>query len=298
LLFVDYRRITSGTDDDERLGGVSYREFLALQLALRRDPDFPELNWYIPFIYLDADSPRVAGREIYGYPKQLGQIDIQPDRVNDGATQPPQSLELRATVIHDPADTEAQLATILEVSGPKSGAASVCKLYDQASDMFADLLGHIKGAGPLAGANPAPRDSDDGLDPAREGQVILENAQLSNIGNVFLKEFRDCVDPRRTCYQAVCKTDTIPGRFRSGGRLDPRAFTIKVHRHTSEPLSEYLLGENPPACGQIEPTFAYWLDIDFDLTRGRVIANSFTPRNASADSSAAAPAAAASTVPS
>ena len=75
LLFVEYQRITSGTDDDRRLGGSRYREFLAMQLAISDDQEFPELDWFIPYIYLDTDSPRLGGREIFGYPKQLGTID-------------------------------------------------------------------------------------------------------------------------------------------------------------------------------------------------------------------------------
>ena len=44
-----------------------------MQLAFYDDLEFPEINWFIPFIYLDKDSPRLGGREIYGYPKQLGE---------------------------------------------------------------------------------------------------------------------------------------------------------------------------------------------------------------------------------
>ena len=50
LMFVDYKRVASGTDDDSLLGGVSYREFLVTQLAFDDDPEFPEINWLIPFI--------------------------------------------------------------------------------------------------------------------------------------------------------------------------------------------------------------------------------------------------------
>ena len=64
LMFVDYERITSGNDDDALLGGTRYREFLVMQLAPSSTQDPPELNWFIPFIYLDTDSPRLAGREI------------------------------------------------------------------------------------------------------------------------------------------------------------------------------------------------------------------------------------------
>src|SRR4030095_3450853 len=98
LLFVQYERISSGTDDDRCLGGVSYREFLAMQLTESRDDEFPEINWVIPFIYLDADAPRRGGREIFGYPKQLGTIEPF-ERYLDGerTLEPAKELELSAT---------------------------------------------------------------------------------------------------------------------------------------------------------------------------------------------------------
>ena len=105
LMFVEYDRLTSGTDDDGRLGGMEYRECLVMQLAISDDPEFPELDWFIPFIYLDTDAPRLGGREIFGYPKQLGVIP--PFERYSPEVDAARRLELKATVIHELSEEKA-----------------------------------------------------------------------------------------------------------------------------------------------------------------------------------------------
>ena len=105
----------------------------------------------------------------------------------------------------------------------------------------------------------------------------FDNAlSFSHVGNVFLKQFRDCADPKIACYQAVCKTDTVPGRFHGGGAVDPSHYTIRIPRLASEPLLSYIgQGDARALEEQITPAFAYWAELDVELTNGRVIANPY-----------------------
>jgi hypothetical protein len=252
LLFVDYERITSGSDVDMHLGGSHYREFLVVQLALSADEAYPELDWFVPFIYLDTDSPRLAGREIFGYPKQLGTIGAF-KRYHDGRSglEPAKELEVSATVIHDVSQKRAELRSVVKIAGPED-APAIKGRYLKVQPLVEALM---KDAGPAAGA--------------------IENALVfAGLGNVFLKQFRDCAKPEYACYQAVCKTDTVPGRFRGAGCLDPSGYTITIENHASEPLLGLINGSRapgPPAI--ISPIFAFWLDVDLELTSGSVIAN-------------------------
>ena len=269
LMFVDYRRVASGTDDDSRLGGVSYREFLVTQLAFFQDDQFPELNWLIPFIYLDQDSPRLGGREIYGYPKQLGEIPEFDRFTNQGLRlEAAQTLELQSTVIHQPRDRKAESQTIVKVSG--GTVPDTLKQYDDASDMIVDLL-----------SLSAPS-VQQGLEPSRLfpatgrglGVDVVRALLSGGVGHVFLKQFRDCADPAVPCYQAICKTDTVPGKFRGGARVSHEGYRITIENNESERLLEYL-GLPTNSRSEITPAFAYWMDLDVELTTGRVIANSF-----------------------
>jgi acetoacetate decarboxylase len=260
LLFVRYQKVTSGTDDDRRLGGTAYHEFLVMQLALSPDEEYPELNWFIPFIYLDTDAPRLGGREIFGYPKQLGTIDhfkpYQFDKSYKGDKrflEPAHWLNLKAMVIRNACDENAEDSVVISVEGPAEPPA-IKQRYIQSHDMLLDLFRLAHG----------PQDP-----------VGIQNALVFNhVGNVFLKQFRDCADPNQACYKAVCKTDGIPGKFRGGGCLDASDYRISVHDHASERLLRYLKGEDAKDLqAPIEAKFAFWLDLDFELTNGRVIAN-------------------------
>ena len=281
LMFVEYERVASGTDDDSRLGGVGYREFLVTQLAFFDDLDFPEINWLIPFIYLDQDSPRLGGREIYGYPKQQGVIPPFKRFVVGGLTiEAAQKLELRATVMPAPhvenAGVSQPVVTIRGKVPPKT-----IKQYDQAADMILDLL---KLSAPSSHADPRPTrlfPSDlpglaaDGHTRFGPGVDVVNALVSGGVGHVFLKQFRDSALPTTPCYQAVCKTDTVPGKFRGGARVQPDAYRITIENSASERLLDYLGKTAEDGRRGIKPNFVYWMDLDVELTTGRVIANSF-----------------------
>ena len=277
LMFIDYRQVTSGTDDDRRLGGVSYREFLAMQLALSDDEDFPELDWFIPFIYLDKDSPRLGGREIFGYPKQLGTIPKFSPFVPGGAAK---RLELQGTVLPDAfarvADPSHSIVTIEGTTVPQTE-----RLYTGAVDMIQDLL-RVGAPSVQAGTRPGCLlpchvAAGGGVDPGSLGAgVDIVNALVSGgLGHVFLKQFRDCEHPDRPCYQAVCKLDTAPGRFRGGARVSAGSYRIRINELESERLIEYLGSAAGDWQAGVTPDLAFWMDLDAELTAGRVIANPF-----------------------
>jgi hypothetical protein len=273
LMFVEYQRIISGTDDDSRLGGVSYREFLMMQLAMTTDPELPELNWFIPFLYLDNDSARVSGREIYGYPKQLARIPefvTYGDRVAPG---PAKQLSCKAAAMVRKGAPRATHHTVVRIDRPDLAPPAITRRYNDSQEMFFDVLAQADAG--RGGETVRTVSSTIGSAMSQPGGAPALNAAVfANIGNVFLKEFRDCADPTKACYQAVCKTDTVPGRFHGGGRLDPSGYEINIRAFPSEPLLEYL--GVPAAAGdevKIKPRFAYFADLDVELTNGRVIAN-------------------------
>jgi hypothetical protein len=192
--------------------------------------------------------------------------------------EPAEELELRTTVIRDAAKDSAEGGiTVVSVKGPATSPRT--RLYTNAQDMFLDLLGSSHGPtgdNSLAGRLfpfVRPRRRAGGRRSPGPGVDVISALLTSGIGDVFLKEFRDCLNPELACYQAVCKTDTIPAKFHSGGCVDPSGYRITIQDFASEPLLSYVLGAGGPGVRTITPVFAYWLDIDLELTAGRVIAN-------------------------
>ena len=184
-------------------------------------------------------TPSSSGRSILLtlYPGGGPQIDIA------------KTLELRTTAILDDAkDPAARDTTVVTVKGPP--VAPRIRAYSNPLDMLLDLwrssglpiggdslFGHLfphlppgMGAGGVVSGGPG---------------VDVISALLSNrIGDVFLKEFRDCLNPDDACYQAVCKTDMTPTKFHYGGFLeDPSVYDITIQNLASEPLLNAVLGE-------------------------------------------------------
>ena len=78
------------THSDADFGGLSYNESV-VYLALRDTqpaPGAPELYWYTPVMALDSFLPLIAGREIFGFPKVLGEINTTPVVLADLFTNP------------------------------------------------------------------------------------------------------------------------------------------------------------------------------------------------------------------
>ena len=117
--------------------------------------------------------------------------------------------------------------------------------------MIVDLL---KASAPAVQAGPRSARVFASNLPGRVGShsgfgpgVEIVNALVSGgVGHVFLKQFRDRPFPTIPCYQAVCKTDTVPGKFRGGARVEPGAYRIIIGNFASEPLLSYL-GKTPAA---------------------------------------------------
>ena len=270
LMFVEYKRIASGNAQDAKLGGSSYREFVAMQLAISDDPEFPELDWFIPYICLDADAPRLGGREIYGYPKQLGALK---PFTGYGTGNAARELSLEATIIRNASTDASERAVVVHVVGPPAPPAE--QTFSTGREMIAalpaavgaPLMSHMF---PLVPAGEAAQQA--GLAVLGPGVDIIAALLNTGIGDVFLKEFRDCVDPRVPCCQAICKTDTLPVKFNGGAIIDPSDYRITIENFVSEPLLGGVLGGNPRR-GPLTPLFAYSVDMDLELTVGRVIAN-------------------------
>ena len=278
LLFVDYKRITSGDPNDRKLGGSTYREFLLMQLAISDDEEFPELDWFIPYICLDADAPRLGGREIFGYPKQLAKITEFDSFGSPGDTRAPaRNLSVKTTVFPKFSSTKAgRDKSIVSVTWTGKEPPTITPFH-RTEDMFLALVSrslphlvHDSGVRRLVPRVTTASVSNGSTGP---GVDILNALLFTGIGNVFLKEFRDSFDPAAACYQAVCKTDTIPAQFKGGGCVDdPEKYKIRIADVASEPLRNYLK-ESGLYREEVPAEFAYVLNLDLELTAGRVIAN-------------------------
>ncbi|MEM9037771.1 MAG: acetoacetate decarboxylase family protein [Actinomycetota bacterium] len=93
VVFSDVQEMGSADPPDRRLGMVSEREvaFWTLTMDVRNE----QLGWFLPYMWVDRGPPLANGREVYGWPKQLGRIEVNgEDRLQAAEPAFAQSMEL------------------------------------------------------------------------------------------------------------------------------------------------------------------------------------------------------------
>jgi hypothetical protein len=202
------------------------------------------LVWFHPYLFVDQHLALAAGREIYGFRKQFGKIQIE----GSGSTPSVMTLKVFALPRFAP-DQEAAEHDLIEVRrhhvlsgllpGPwRTIADGLAGVAGAVSELAAPLLGRIAGA-------------------FVEGGTPL----------MFLKQFRDVAQPDRACYQSVVQSRTRTVRFHGAGWLGPH--TVTVNDLAMEPLREELgLREGP-----MHTLAAIWLHNDFVVEAGTEVWN-------------------------
>jgi len=274
MSFMHVNRLTGGRGD-ERLGAIPESEgsIWIPMVDTRRN----RLVWMVPYMYVDGSAAVAGGREIFGLPKQLGQIRI-PDA--DGAT--PQSLSVRALVIKQfrPRAT-ARMRTVFRVDrlgtdgAPLPPAPLVASEGDFPNARDA-LLCHRGGGVPDVG-RPVPQERrNDAEAVAGRRRRILESSRMGltqllamffadfaddHVTMVQLKQFRDIEDPQIACFQSIVEVETFLVRSRAWGMLPADDYTVDIRKLDGAPIVREL-GVN---AGPHRPAFALWLDFDFDF---------------------------------
>lgn len=193
------------------------------------------------FIQVDNEWSLVAGREVYGFPKNLGPLTI-PLKGEDPA------LFCNSTLAIDTLGADA-LATVQEVmrierTKKLSTGAEVWEDLEQAIKAVSGFL-HKKGGGlPVPGFNFI-------LD-------LLKLAKHREVPAVFLKQFRDAAQGATACYQGVIEAGCEVTRFGGGGLLDGD-YMMTVADYQSIPIASSL-GLDPAG---VPCHFPFWANIDF-----------------------------------
>jgi hypothetical protein len=218
--------------------------------AVRRGlvPVAERLAFYIPYMFVDNHYSLVGGREIYGFPKNLGEFSIPAA----GTSPSPLTLRTYGLPRFNPA-TEAALHPLMAVTrGP--WAESNHSIWDDIPAGIRRVAERLIGGGDLA------------LPGLSLLAHVLEYLFEREVPSVFLKQFRDAEDPDRACYQAVVEAlARVKGTPRGGLLLGD--WRVKVDHLDSHPIDTDL-GLPPEG---LAADLAFWVDFDFVLERGKTI---------------------------
>lgn len=199
-----------------------------------------KLVMYPAFISVDNTWSLVAGREVYGFPKNSGPLDIP----TAGSDPDHFSLTSLAFRKYDPA-SQAEMEELMRVDRTEktTGAEEAWDDLEDAIKAVAGFLHHPSGL-PVPGFNLL-------VD-------LLKLAKHHEVPAVFLKQFRDAVDGTKACYQAIIEAGCHVTGFHGGGLLDGK-YTLTATDYDSMPLASSL-GLDPAG---VPVEFPFWANIDF-----------------------------------
>ena len=251
LSVAEIARIIPQNPVDYQHGGVPEIDVTIWAIAHREGAGPFELRWIPLFLSVDSAWAMATGREVYGFPKEIGQFKFDPQTPDpaDGRTF---LIDAFAIPHFSPASTPAWLP-LFEIR-PIVGE----DVHDEPKGLWNKLEHFAAGAVERLGEEVV----DVALRIASE-KAIARAINGEAVVLPFLKQFPDVTDPTRACYQAIVEAPTTINDFRKGGITTPN-YHITVHSYDTHPFFKEL-GIKPEAqhVGR-----GVWVDFDFTMELG------------------------------
>ena len=236
---IDALRCTSPDWADK--GWFTEQEAAVWMLVADLETD--RLFWFHPYMLVDNAYALCMGREIYGFPKGLGWFVLPP------GPEAPECLSVETVGVKtwgpESQGLRQPLFEIRRTSGPTVG-----QLVDDIVDV-GQLMGSLIA---LSGLNVSWFEK---LDLAAHFMDDLFHLRLPM---VFLKQFRDGLDPTATCYQSVQEVNVQLTSFK-GARIYSEGFELHINDLASHPMrADFGFAEGP-----IEVEYGFWTLFDFNI---------------------------------
>ncbi len=238
-------------------GTAGYRQFTVPEIdvafwvpvvAVRKNGGSETVSrflWLMTYVNVDNIWAVASGREIYGFPKGLANVQ---SAAGPGVLA---SLTLDTLAVERfGADAQAGIRRFLEIRKTGGGPNPVTRAWKSAAEFFAEMASFFSTARPGSGL----------------ASQLTELVRQRRYPLVFLKQFRDVADPTKACYQAVVEAPVTIGAFRGAGLLAGE-YQLRIEKLESHPVVEELGLESH------EPRIlsAFHSDFDFEMGCGRVI---------------------------
>ena len=253
LNFTSLARVGALTPPDVERGYFAESEVAIWTLAYDRVSG--EYATFVPYMVVDRGSAMAMGREVYGFPKQLGQVTMP------SLDEPTTTFALEVDAVRNwgPGEPfeQQRLITITSSNDTAPPPESDFVSQQHLVGAMAALIGEDSGLLSRIAGGP------DQLDHAANAVELLAQQRLPM---VFLKQIRDGHMPLQACYQAVQTAEFVVTGFRGAGQL-PGSFVVDIAEFANEPIRRDL---GLPA-GPIDPVGAFWVDFDFTLSTAQVV---------------------------
>jgi hypothetical protein len=232
--------------------------FMVLTVAVREVDGrtvADHLAWFVPYIFVDNPAALTWGREIHGFPKELGWIELPVD------PQAADRLTLDCFGLRRFHPTERMCRRrLLEIERIPEGAAGQPDRAISNSARWTSPTGALRAArDALLGPG---RPTLPGMSFSRS---LFSSVTSWDVPMVFLKQMYDAEDGDRASFQAIVEAGMRVSAFRGWG-LIPGQFRLNLEPMESHPIEEDL-GLEPRQPVQL----AYWVEFDAVLSAGRTV---------------------------
>ncbi len=255
VTFAYYPRAYSESWKTDDKGFMPYKELIFVMFVKEKRPfglmetiglQKPNFYGFVPFLFLDNAVPVAAGREIFGMPKVMADLDY-PGLQDKGPGQKFSASSLGFPKSHSRA-TMARKQLIMEVTCPDD--FDMRKIMDQASGNPHDAI-----------AREFYRTAEtDSINLNLSSQMI----KVHEMAYLSMRQYRDVQDTERAVKKSIIE---FPGQniTVTGGGMLPGPFEIRFGKNSATyPVQEAMGLEN-------RATMSYWFQWDFRLTNGKNI---------------------------
>ena len=205
------------------------------------------LLMYPAMICVDETWSLTAGREVYGFPKNGGPLEIplpgdEPEKfvVSSLAIK---NFDPRAGATYQP---------LMTVTRTEAGSG-LGTVWNDLKDGIHAIIGFLENGPHILPSLGLVED-------------LIKLAIHEEVPAVFLKQFRDARDGTKACYQAIVEADCKVTAFNGGGLLDG-TFEAVPAEFDSFPVAS-CLGLDPKGA---KCEFPFWVNLDFDTTPAKII---------------------------
>jgi hypothetical protein len=284
--FAEIDRLGSGDSVDKLRGYLPELE-VAIWCLVADLSATGRLLWHIPYVFTDSGQTVASGREVFGYPKQIGSFNAGfLDQLDNGGTASVDALAIDPYGPNQPAMRKPMIAAErLGAPAQQPAAASwIAELESWFPGGFDVTPNLATGPSPSGSATIQPSGAPPPPPPAAVPPWItgvlnsLQGKSLTGspddlakdlIGNpnlVFLKQFRDATCPTKACFQSIIEAPIALDLTGAGYEaLDPAQFRVTINEYESQPMASDL---GIAAGARLVPSRVFKATFGFDVLLG------------------------------
>jgi uncharacterized protein with NAD-binding domain and iron-sulfur cluster len=253
VTFADAAEGRSLSPPDNEKGSTAERSFVVWTPVIAA-AGTPKIYFYSPYIVVDNSWSMAAGREVYGFPKEFGAIEMPEKEA------PP---------------TKFAVSTLVTKTYGPSAIAEQAKIVEVNQILIAKESDGAGGQRQWATSEEAVREIMAVWKDERRSLTVpawtlvvdlLETIGTHAVPQVFLKQFRDAADGTLACFQVLLEASCSVTGFRSGGIL-PGRFDLTAANFASHPVARDMGLEER----QVPVELGFFVDFDFGIGLGAPI---------------------------